>query len=251
LHSFSDLILLPWGWTNCGGPCPPSQRAPNDAGLRAFAFRMSYYNGYAVGQASELLYPASGTTDDWAYGILGVPSFTFEIGPIDGTCGLFTPAYRCQDDLFWPLNRPAFLYAAKVARRPYQLVHGPTTFTVTLSSPAVLSGQSVTLTALVRDDAYGSAANSVGRPAIQRIAAAEAYVRLPDWAGGTAIPMTAQDGAFDSPAETATAMINTSGLSAGRYLIFVRGQNAAGHWGPVTAQWLTVLGEWYFPVVRR
>jgi len=46
-------------------------------------------------------------------------------------------------------------------------------------------------------------------------------------------------------------VINTSGLSAGRYLIFVRGQNAAGHWGPVTAQWLTVLGEWYFPVVRR
>ncbi len=252
LHSFSDLILLPWGWTNCGsGPCPPGQRAPNDAGLRAFAFRMSYYNSYAVGQASELLYPASGTTDDWAYGILGVPSFTFEIGPINGTCGFFTPAYNCQDDLFWPLNRPAFLYAAKVARRPYQLVHGPTTFTVTLSSPAVLSGQSVTLTALVRDDAYGSAANSVGRPAIQRIAAAEAYVRLPDWAGGTAIPMTAQDGAFDSPAETATAVINTSGLSAGRYLIFVRGQNAAGHWGPVTAQWLTVLGEWYFPVVRR
>jgi hypothetical protein len=63
--------------------------------------------------------------------------------------------------------------------------------------------------------------------------------------------MAAQDGAFDSPAETATAVINTSGLSAGRYLIFVRGQNAAGHWGPVTAQWLTVLGEWYFPVVRR
>jgi carboxypeptidase T len=251
LHSFSDLILLPWGWTNCGGPCPPGQRAPNDAGLRAFAFRMSHYNGYAVGQASELLYPASGTTDDWAYGALGVPSFTFEIGPIDGTCGFFTPAYRCQDDLFWPLNRPAFLYAAKVARRPYQLVHGPTTFTVTLSSPAVLSGQPVTLTALIRDDAYGSAANSVGRPATYSIVAAEAYVRLPDWAGGTAIPMTAQDGAFDSPVETATAVINTSGLSAGRYLIFVRGQNAAGYWGPVTAQWLTVLGEWYFPVVRR
>jgi len=252
LHSFSDLILLPWGWTNCvGGPCPPSQRAPNDAGLRAFAFRMSHYNGYAVGQASELLYPASGTTDDWAYGALGVPSFTFEIGPVNGTCGFFTPAYNCQDDLFWPLNRPAFLYAAKVARRPYQLVHGPTTFTVTLSSPAVLSGQPVTLTALIRDDAYGSAANSVGRPATYSIVAAEAYVRLPDWAGGTAIPMAAQDGAFDSPAETATAVINTSGLSAGRYLIFVRGQNAAGYWGPVTAQWLTVLGEWYFPVVRR
>ncbi len=254
LHSFSDLILLPWGWTNCyGNPCPSGQRAPNDAGLRAFAFRMSYYNGYAVGQASELLYPASGTTDDWAYGVLGVPSFTFEIGPSSGPCGFFTPDYACQDGLFWPLNRGAFLYAAKVARQPYALVHGPTTLSVTLSNSVVISGQAVTLTALVRDDAYGSAANSVGRPLAQRITAAEAYVHLPYWAGGTPIPMAAQDGAFDTPSEIAIATLDTSGLGIGRHLIFVRGQNVAGHWGPLTAQWLTVLGDqrWYLPVVHR
>jgi len=253
LHSFSDLILLPWGWTNCSGPCPPSQRAPNDAGLRAFAFRMSYYNGYAVGQASELLYPASGTTDDWAYGVLGVPSFTFEIGPVSSSCGLFTPDYACQDGLFWPLNRGAFLYAAKVARQPYALAHGPTTLSVTLSSSAVISGQAVTITALVRDDAYGSAANSVGRPLVRQITAAEAYVNLPYWAGGTPISMTAQDGTFDTPSEIAIATLDTSGLGVGRHLIFVRAQNAAGHWGPPTAQWLTVLGSqrWYLPIAYR
>jgi len=253
LHSFSDLILLPWGWTNCSGPCPPSQRAPNDAGLRAFAFRMSYYNGYAVGQASELLYPASGTTDDWAYGVLGVPSFTFEIGPMSGSCGYFTPDYACQDGLFWPLNRGAFLYAAKVARQPYALAHGPTTLSVTLSSSAVISGQAVTLTALVRDDAYGSAANSIGRPIVQQITAVEARVNVPHWAGGTPISMTAQDGAFDAPSEIAIAVLDTSGLGVGRHLIFVRAQNAAGHWGPPTAQWLTVLGSqrWYLPIAYR
>jgi len=251
LHSFGDLILLPWAWTNCGGSvCPLGQRAPNDASLRAFAFRMSYYNGYAVGQASELLYSASGTTDDWAYGVLGVPSFTFEIGPLSGLCGLFTPDYACQDGLFWPLNRSAFLYAAKVARQPYALVHGPTTLSVTLSNDAVISGRAVTLTALVRDDAYG---NGIGRPSVQRITAVEAYVNLPHWAGGTPISMTAWDGAFDTPSEIAVATLDTSGLTVGRHLIFVRGQNAAGYWGPPTAQWLTVLEgqRWYLPIAYR
>ncbi|MCS6773501.1 MAG: M14 family zinc carboxypeptidase, partial [Thermoflexales bacterium] len=72
LHSYSDLILLPWGWVSCSTTtgCSPSQRAPNDAGLRALAFRMGYFTGYAIGQASELLYSARGTTDDWAYGVL-------------------------------------------------------------------------------------------------------------------------------------------------------------------------------------
>jgi hypothetical protein len=120
-----------------------------------------------------------------------------------------------------------------------------------LSSATVLAGQPVTLTALVRDDAYGSAANSIGRPGVQAITAVEAYAGLPEWAGGTAIPMSAQDGAFDSPAEAARIALDTSGLSMGRHLIFVRGRNAAGHWGPPTAQWLTVLGSWYLPIVSH
>ncbi|MGQ9816009.1 MAG: M14 family zinc carboxypeptidase, partial [Candidatus Roseilinea sp.] len=76
LHSYSNLVLLPWGWVQCsyGLPCPPDKRAPNDAGLRALGFRMSYFNGYNIGQASELLYRADGTTDDWAYGTLGIPA---------------------------------------------------------------------------------------------------------------------------------------------------------------------------------
>jgi len=253
LHSFSDLILLPWGWVQCGGACPPWQRAPNDAGLRAFAFRMADFNNYAVGQASELLYPASGTTDDWAYGALGVPSFTFEIGPFSGACGGFTPPYSCQDSVFWPLNRGAFVYAAKVARQPYGLSLGPSTVSVTLSSGAVVQGQPVTLTAAVNDDAYGDHPQSVGRPSAQTITAAEAYLGAPAWAGGTPIALAAQDGAFDSPTELATGMLDTTNLSIGRHLVFVRGRNAAGAWGPVTAQWLTVWGDrvLYFPIVGR
>lgn len=252
LHSFGDLILLPWGWSQCWGACSPAQRAPNDAGLRAFAFRMGHFNGYVIGQASELLYPASGTTDDWAYGVLGVPGFTYEIGPSSGACGYFTPSYACQDNLFWPLNRPALLYAAKVARQPYALVHGPTTFSVTLSSGIVAAGQLVTLTATIDDDALGSHPQSIGRPAAQSIAAAEAYVNTPPWSGGTPIALAAQDGAFSSATETVVGVLDTTGLSVGRHLVFVRGRDAEGNWGPVTAQWLRVTDRvMYLPLVRR
>lgn len=253
LHTFGDLILLPWGWTQCFGACLPTQRTPNDAGLRAFAFRMGYFNGYAIGQASELLYPASGTTDDWAYGALGVPSFTYEIGPLGGTCGGFTPPYTCQDDVFWPLNREALFYAAKVARQPYALSLGPTTFSVTLSSNVIAPGQSVTLTAMIDDDALGAHVQSIGRPATQPISAAEAYLATPPWLGGVPVVLTAQDGAFDSATEPVIGQLDATTLSVGRHLVFVRGRDAEGNWGPVTAQWLTITGgnAVYLPLIRR
>lgn len=253
LHSFGDLVLLPWGWTQCFGPCAPAQQAPNDAGLRAFAFRMSYFNGYATGQASELLYPASGTTDDWAYGTLGIPAFTLEIGPINGECGGFTPPYACQDGIFWPLQRDAFRYAAKVARQPYALVLGPSVLSITLSSSAVVVGTPVTLTAVLDDDAFGNNPQSIGRPIAHTIASAEVYIDVPPWAGGTPIVLDAQDGAFDDVQEIATGQLDTSQLNAGRHMLFVRGRDAAGHWGPVTAQWLFVTGDrrLYLPLAGR
>jgi hypothetical protein len=259
LHSFSDLVLLPWGWSQCsfGAQCPPDLRASNDTGLRAFAFRMSYYNGYATGQASELLYAASGTTDDWAYGALGIPGFTFEIGPADpgDSCWGFTPPYSCQDSRFWPLNRGAFLYAARLARQPYMLALGPNTISVTVSSAVVVAGAPVTLSAIVDDGALGNHPHSVGRPAAQAIAAAEVYVDTPPWAGGAPIGMAAQDSAFDGSQETALAVLDTTHLGAGRHILFVRGRDAGGNWGAVTAQWLFVTGNLdfkrYFPWVAR
>lgn len=239
LHTYSNLILLPWSWTECfGQPCPTGLRAPNDAGLRSFAFRMSFYNGYNTGQGSEILYAASGVTDDWAYGQLGVAGATFEIGPFSGTCSGFLPAYACQDSTFWPLNREAFLYAAKAARQPYALSLGPTPISPTLSALTVTAGSPVTVTVRLRDDAYGNV--GVGRPAAQNIAAAELYVDTPPWAGGTPLALAAQDGAFDSPNEVAQGVLDTTGLGAGRHMLFVRGQDAAGNWGVTAAAFLWV-----------
>lgn len=241
LHTFSDLVLFPWGFPDCNAdPCPADKKAPNDAGLRSLGFRMGFYNNYQVGQPSEVLYAASGTSDDFAYGRLGIAGFTFEVGPGSGACAGFFPAYSCQDSKFWPPNRDAFKYAAKAARQPYVSALGPTTLTPTLSISHTTAGTPVTLTAIIDDNLYNNNPGSVGRPATQIITAAEYYLDLPPWAEGTPIAMTTSDGAFDNSSEVVTARIETAGLSAGRHTIFVRGRDADGNVGPVTAQWLFI-----------
>jgi hypothetical protein len=239
LHSYSNLVILPWGWVECNATaCPASQQAPNNAGLRSFAFRMSYFNNYNTGQGSEILYATSGTTDDWAYGVLGVPGFTFEIGPSSGSCSGFTPSYSCQDGTFWPINRPAFLYAGKNARQPYATTLGPSATNLSVSSSSVQQGASVTLQATVNDALYGN--TGFGKPASQNIAQAEYYLDTPPWASGAANAMSAQDGSFNATSEVVVGTINTSGLSLGRHTIFVRGKDVANNWGATTAIWLTV-----------
>lgn len=71
LHSYSELVLWPWGYTY--------NNAPNHASLRAMSYKFAYYNGYSPEKSSGL-YLTRGSTDDWAYGELGVPGFCIEVG---------------------------------------------------------------------------------------------------------------------------------------------------------------------------
>lgn len=259
LHSYSNLVLIPWGWTECGfSACPASSQAPNETGLRAYGFRLSYYNGYDTGQPSELLYAASGTTDDWAYGRLGIAAATFEIGPTFGNCTNFTPLYSCQDSLFWPLNKDAFLMAAKLAREPYTLSLGPS---VVAASVVISRDLNVSLTAslaltatiagVADDDAFGNSFNSVGRPATQPISTAELYIDTPPWLGGSAIVMHTRDGVFDSNRENLQLTLPLSDMVAGQHLIYLRAQDSGGAWGPTTSAWLDTRSWnlYHFPIV--
>jgi hypothetical protein len=216
LHSYGNLVLWPWG--------SAYERAPNAAQLRLFGEKMAGYNGY-IAQQSVQLYPTSGDTDDWAYGELGIPAFTFELGPTSGTCGGFMPPFQCLDTgaggAFWPHNLPALIYAAKVARTPYTLVNGPTPETLQASP----TGDGTQLIAAFDEVRNGG----------QSIAGAEYYVDIPPWRGGTPVAMVAADGAFGSTRETATAKIPA--LSE-RYFIYVRARDATNTWGPVRAMWI-------------
>jgi hypothetical protein len=48
------------------------------------------------------------------------------------------------------------------------------------------------------------------------------------------------DGNFNSTVENITGTIDTSSLSEGRHILYVRGKDAAGNWGAVSALFLTL-----------
>lgn len=231
LHSFGDLVLYPWGWTDAA--------APNQAGLDKLASKFASYNGFTYGQ-STILYPTSGTTDDWSYGELGIASFTFEVGNAGGECGFFDPPFYCldggADGAFWPRNLPAFLHAARIARAPYALAQGP-------------AADALNVTPLITGAVRISAALNEQFSGGQVISRAEYYLDIPPWRGGLGLPLSAADGAFDSASE------NAVGLALplqGRHLIYVRAQDIDGNWGPVRAQWvLAAANHAWFPIVSR
>ncbi|MER6738577.1 M14 family zinc carboxypeptidase [Streptomyces puniciscabiei] len=113
LHSDASMVLFPWEYN-------ATVHTGNDTALRALAAHMASLTGYQYGQAGEILYNASGGTDDWTYDKLGLASFTIEIGDSDGVgCDGFTPPFSCQASYFWPKIEPALLYAAQHAAAPY------------------------------------------------------------------------------------------------------------------------------------
>ena len=101
-HSYSNLVLYPWGCSTT----PPK----DDAKLTAIGKKLASFNGYEAEHSSDL-YIASGITDDWSYGELGIFSFTTEIGSWEDG---FDPPYS-KVAKFWNENRPGALYLIQAA----------------------------------------------------------------------------------------------------------------------------------------
>lgn len=80
-HSYSQLILYPWGYTD-----QPIQDAADRATMTKLAKRMQrlirdVHGSTYTPQQSSQLYPTAGDTTDWTYGEYGIPSFTIELRP--------------------------------------------------------------------------------------------------------------------------------------------------------------------------
>jgi PKD repeat protein len=225
LHQYSDLVLWPWDL-----PVPP----PNEPGMETIGRKLAYYNTYVPGSIG---YTVDGSTDDWTYGKFGIPSYTFEVGSSGGTCGGFFPSYDCLDGTagaprsFWAENKPAFLWAHKIARTPYMTAYGPDTETVVVSPDVVRQGTPVTLTATIADHRYGS-------DPLQPIYGAEYFFDAPG-EDGTGMAMTSSDGSWGDLTEDVEAVVDTSSLLPGRHYILVHGLNDDGDWGPFTAVFIT------------
>ena len=110
-HTFSELILYPWGHTHA-----PIPDAPALAAYQAMARTMAAWNGYKP-QPSSDLYIASGDTTDWAWGARGIFSFTFELTPKSMWSGGFYPGAAAIASTFQANLRPA-LYLIDMADNP-------------------------------------------------------------------------------------------------------------------------------------
>jgi carboxypeptidase T len=224
LHAYGNYVLYPWAATTAA--------APNATQLRTLGRKFNYFNGYLACQVSTCLYAASGSTDAFSYGRLGIASYTFEMG------GSFFESCTTFESTIVPKNMPALWYAFKAARRPYQVSAGPDSVSLTLSASTVAQGTTVTLTAQANDTRYGT---NGGTEPSQAIAAARYSIDSPSWVAGTpTYALSPVDGAFSSTVESVRGAIFTSGLAPGRHTIFVESQDASGNWGVPTAIFLTV-----------
>ncbi len=105
-HSYSQLILYPWGYTE--RPVPDAHDRELMAGLAAEmqALIRGVHGVVYTPQQSSQLYPTAGDTTDWTYGTYGIPSFTIELRPRSiQEGGFILPASQIRPT--WEENRPA------------------------------------------------------------------------------------------------------------------------------------------------
>ena len=113
-HSYSNLMLYPWGYE--------ASYTPDQALFAAIADSAVSFNGYAPGPGWGL-YLTNGDSDDLLYGDLGILSFTPEVGSSPGV-----PPF----DGFWPdpariepltlENYPVNLFVISIADEPRRLL---------------------------------------------------------------------------------------------------------------------------------
>ncbi len=223
IHSFGEIILSSWGFTST----PP----PNEDGIMTLSRKLGFYNGYEPHLGS--LGTVDGATKDFAYGTLGLPAYTIELGTT-----FFQDCTFFEQNLL-PQNLQALLQAAKWTRTPYITPSGPEFAQITLDQVVLEPGDTLQAQSLVDDDRYNHVG---GTEPTQNIQAAEAYVDIPPWSpGATPHAMTATDGVFDQVSESVQVNIDTTGLPDGKHSLFFRGQDADGNWGAVNGAFFYVL----------
>ncbi len=267
LHSYSELILYPWGWR-----ATPS---PNQTELATLGRKFGYFTGYQVCQAGEpgCIYQTDGTTDDWAYGELGVAAYTFELGT-----AFFQQCTVFEEEMV-DNTLAALFYAAKSASRPYQLPAGPETLSITaeltnvipitgvvpitnvvpittlvtsmernaalaiapLASTSLVTevGPILTVTAIANDTRYNS--NGWGTEPTQVISATRLTISTASWLTATQVyTMSAVDGLFDSGVEPVQLRLQLAAGPPVRYYLLLESQDRDGNWGVPSAAFATI-----------
>ena len=83
-HSYSNLLLYPWGYTE--------DICPDDNVFAEYSRRMTADNQYTYGPGSTTIYPSNGGSDDWMYGEQTTKNKILS----------YTPEIGGNGDGFWP-----------------------------------------------------------------------------------------------------------------------------------------------------
>ncbi|UXI67113.1 M14 family zinc carboxypeptidase [Tahibacter amnicola] len=231
IHSFSQLVLWPWG--------DVTAVAPNGPAMEILGRRLAYFNNYDP-QQSVGLYPTTGATDDHAYGTLGVPAYTIELGTA------FFENCNSFDNTTLPINLKALQYAARTLQAPYKLPYGPDVTQLTATPDLAVAGDVVQIRATLDDAAFNRTpqpqAGAPPVPTTQNVTGGTVYVDILPWANGaTGQAMSAVDGGFNSGTEQASLALSTAGMASGKHLVYVQGTDTAGSKGPPRAAFVEVV----------
>lgn len=204
IHSYSELVLYPWGYTDLA--------SPNETQFQALGKRTAFFNDYLPEAASDL-YPVNGASIDTTYGELGIASLVFELGTsFFQDCDTF-------ENTVLPDNLAALMYLARVAQAPYKQPLGPDIENLIIAPNVITPGTDIQIMGTANDDRYSQANGTQATEAVQ---SAKVYINeLPITAlSGTAL--SPSDGVFDQVAENFTGQISTTGFNAGQNLIYVQ-----------------------------
>jgi carboxypeptidase T len=218
VHSFAGETLFPWGST--------SSTAPNASQIQSYARRLGFYNEMPAAKSS-VLGAIGGATDDWIYGTLGVPGFTYELK--DGG-GQFFPTCAYYEASISNQVQDSFLYAMRAVRNPLQLATGPEV----VALAAVRGATDTVITANATD-----VRSLPSTEPSQNINLVELY-QTPPWEAGSSpvASFNAADGSFNSTSEAVTLTLANSTLPNAVTMFYVRARDTTNTWGPVSGVFL-------------
>jgi murein tripeptide amidase MpaA len=111
-HSYAELIMYPWGYTSGA----PADGTIMNEEVQKMAKLINSVHGitYGAGQIYTTIYPASGTSCDWNYGVAHIWGFTIELRDT-GQYGFLLPVSQivptCEENLAAALDFTQWVYS--------------------------------------------------------------------------------------------------------------------------------------------
>ncbi|MEZ5470365.1 MAG: M14 family zinc carboxypeptidase [Marinicella sp.] len=208
IHSYSQLVLYPWGHT--------TNPSPNDQQFKALAKRAAYFNNYTPEQSSDL-YTTFGDSIETTYGELGIASLVFELGTeFFQDCDVF-------ESTIFPDNLNALIYLARITQAPYKQPLGPDVENFTIIPNVIAADTPVEISGVANDNLYSSINGSISTESVTGVTA---YINELPISSINGQSLNAADGAFNEVQEAFVGNVDTNGLTTGKHLVYLQASDA-------------------------